>query len=329
VKRAASARRRLLAALGLGGLGALGASGARAAAPRAMDKRAATADDRTPTPGGDGAAAPLAEPALPTRPPWHAGSLTTSDGVRLNLLEQAPPEPPRGPTIVLVPGWCMPATIWRAQIAYLGARWPTVAMDPRGQGDSAIPAGGYTADRRADDLHEVIEGRGPVVLVAWSLGVLEALQYVHRHGSGQLAGLVLVDNSIGEPPAPHASDFLARLRRDRRATVDRFVRSMFAQPQPEDRLVALRESALRMPLESSIALLSYPLPRDHWRDIVHAFDRPLAYVVTPHLAEQGRHLREARPASRVEVFEGAGHALFVDAADRFNAVVGEWVGSLG
>jgi microsomal epoxide hydrolase len=252
----------------------------------------------------------------------------TSDGVRINLLEQSPTGGPPSPTIVLVPGWCMPATIWRGQLAALGARWSTVAMDPRGQGDSAIPAGGYTADRRADDLHEVLQSHERVVLVAWSLGVLEALQYVQRHGSTRLAGLALVDNSIGEPPAPRGSDFLLRLRRDRRATMDHFVRSMFKRPQAEADLVALRESALRMPLESSIALLSYPLPREHWRDIVHAFDRPLAYLVTPHLAEQARHLQQARPASRVEIFEGAGHALFVDAAERFNAVMVDWIGGL-
>jgi microsomal epoxide hydrolase len=278
--------------------------------------------------GGALPAARAADESVPA-PAWIARQRITSDGVRLNLIEQAPAAAaPGAPTIVLLPGWCMPATIWRAQLGGLGARWTTVAMDPRGQGESAIPAGGYTADRRADDLHEVLQGYERVVLVAWSLGVLEALQYVQRHGSDRLLGLALVDNSIGEPPAPKGSDFLARLRRERRATVDRFVRSLFAHPPPAPELDALRESALRMPLESSIALLSYPLPREHWRDIVHAFDRPLAYLVTPRYREQARHLLEARPASRVEIFENAGHALFVDEAERFNAYLAGWVESL-
>jgi microsomal epoxide hydrolase len=301
-------RRRLLAWLAGGACGSLAGTRPWPAAAQAAGTPAAIASAATP---------------------WQAHSLVTSDGVRLNLLEQSPADAGPAPTVVLVPGWCMPATIWRGQLAALGARWDTVAMDPRGQGDSAIPAGGYTVDRRADDLHDVLQAHERVVLVAWSLGVLEALQYVQRHGSQRLAGLVLVDNSIGEPPAPKGSDFLARLRRDRRATMDKFVRGMFAHPPPESDLVALRDSALRMPLESSIALLSYPLPREHWRDIVHGFDRPLAYLVTPRLAEQARHLQAARPESRVEIFEGAGHALFVDAAERFNGVLEEWVAGLG
>ena len=45
-------------------------------------------------------------------------------------------------------------------------------------------------------------GPRPVLLVGWSLGVLDALAYVHTHGDAALAGLVLVDNSVGEEPAP-------------------------------------------------------------------------------------------------------------------------------
>ena len=312
--RLAATRRRLLTAVGHGALlsvagpGAPLGLGAVALAPsRSM---AADAAEGSPT-------------GIATR------DILTSDGVRLNLLESLPPAPdPAAPTIVLLTGWCMPATIWRAQLAAFGARWPTLAMDPRGQGDSAVPAGGYTVDRRADDLRDVLAGRRRVVLVAWSLGVLEALHYVRRHGSDGLLGLVLVDNSIGEPPAPVASDFLVRLRRERTATIEKFIRGLFAHPPAPAELEALRDAALRMPLEASIALLSYPLPREYWRDTVHGFDRPLAYVVTPHFREQSRHLLQARPSSRVEIFENAGHALFVDEAERFNRLVGDWIPTL-
>ena len=259
--------------------------------------------------------------------------LATSDGVRLNLLECKPST--RGeagrlpdPTVVLLPGWCMPASIWNAQLIALGDRWYTLAIDPRGQGESEIPPGGYTADRRADDLHDVLLGRERVVLVAWSLGVLEALHYVHRHGSDRLLALALVDNSIGEPPPPKPSNFIEELRRARSSTVERFVRSMFAHPIAESQVSHLRECALRMPLESSIALLSYPLPREHWRSVVHAFDRPLAYLITPRYREQAEHLVQARPASRVEVFEQAGHALFVDESTRFNGFLASWIDTL-
>lgn len=260
-------------------------------------------------------------------------TLATSDGVRLNILQSEPAVQLQAasgqePTILLLPGWCMPASIWRAQLLDFGARWRTLAMDPRGQGESEIPLEGYTADRRADDLHDVLAGHERVVLVAWSLGVLEALHYVYRHGSSRLLALALVDNSIGEPPPPKPSNFIEQLRRARSATVAHFVRSMFTRPLPEAQISQLQQAALRMPLESSIALLSYPLPREHWRTVVHAFDRPLAYLITPRYREQSQHLLQARPASRVEIFEQAGHALFVDEAPRFNRLLAAWINSL-
>ena len=93
--------------------------------------------------------------SLSEEPELRSFRLTTSDGVRLNVLEAAPAAvDPALPVIVLVPGWCMPATIWRAQLQALGQRFRTLAVDPRGQGDSEIPAAGYDAERRADDLRD-------------------------------------------------------------------------------------------------------------------------------------------------------------------------------
>ena len=271
----------------------------------------------------DGAAAA----AKAADPPTTSRFFRTSDGVRLHVLERCPARAGRSaPTIVLVPGWCMPASIWSHQLAAFGARWRTIAFDPRGQGRSEVPHGGYTADRRADDIADLLAQEERVVLVGWSLGVLDALQYVYRHGPDRLAGLALVGNSIGEPPAPQGGgQFFQHLRQRREPTVDAFVRGMFHRPQPESEIDRLVRDALRMPLADSIALLSYPIARSHWRRIAEGFDRPLAYLVTPRLRAQSEHLQRARPGSRIAVFEHAGHALFVDEATRFNRIVATWV----
>jgi non-heme chloroperoxidase len=249
----------------------------------------------------------------------------TDDGVRLNILESGPSSvDPSLPVIVLVPGWCMPATIWQEQLHALGRRFRTLALDPRGQGDSEIPAAGYDAERRAADLQELLAPLPRAVLVGWSLGVLDSLNLVDRFGDSQLAGLVLVDNSVGEPPAPRPSNFIAQLRADRSATVDHFVRGMFARPRSEAEIERLKQAALKMPLDGAIALLSYPFPREHWRKIVRSFAKPLCYCVTDRYLEQARNLRRERPATRVEWFEHAGHALFVDEPERFNRIVSDF-----
>ncbi len=251
----------------------------------------------------------------------------TSDGVRLHVLEAGPPLP-QAPVIAFVPGWSMPAAIWQAQVATLGARYRVAALDPRGQGRSQVASSGYTVERRADDIAEFVARYPKVVLVGWSLGALEALHYTRVHGEAKLAGVVLVDSSVGEPPVPPASDFRGALKRNRAEAIDRFVRAMFRTARPEAELAQLTAGALRLPLEASLALLAYPYPREHWRAAAHAVRVPLLYVVTPQFAEQAQNLQRNRPQSEIAVFEHAGHALFVDEPERFNALLEDFAGRL-
>ena len=138
--------------------------------------------------------------------PIHSTRFVTSDGARLHVLEACPAgrrlQDATAPVIAFVPGWSMPASVWRAQLAALGATHCVAALDPRGQGESAMADTGYVITRRAADVGEFIARYPRVVLVGWSLGALEALECVHRYGHAAVEGLVLVDSSVGEEPAP-------------------------------------------------------------------------------------------------------------------------------
>lgn len=257
--------------------------------------------------------------------------LHTSDGVRLHVLEAVPGESTgavaaSGPVIALVPGWSMPACIWQPQLIALGTRWRVAALDPRGQGESEIPARGFDIERRAADVHEFVARYQRIVLVGWSLGALEALQCVYRYGEGSLEALVLVDSSVGEDPPPEpGTPFIEALQRDRRATIEAFVHEMFNSARSADELGALTDAAMRMPLEASLSLFPRSIPRAHWRALARGLRKPLLYVVTGQFAEQARALRRNRPETRIALFEGAGHALFVDEPDRFNRVLGTFI----
>lgn len=248
----------------------------------------------------------------------------TSDGVRLRYLQAG-----SGRTVVFVPGWCMPARIFDPQIETLSRRWRVVSLDPRGQGESEVPASGYDPTRRGQDIRDLLAhlGGGRVVLAGWSLGVLDALSYADMAGDARLAGLVLIDNSVGEgaPPPPRASNFFTNLRRRRDATVQGFVRSMYRTPQSTTYLDGIAREAQRMPVEASIRLLSYPRPREFWKQSLYAVRRPVYYAVTPRLRSQADAVAQNHPQPMVEIFDGAGHALFVDEPARFNASMEEFL----
>jgi non-heme chloroperoxidase len=249
----------------------------------------------------------------------------TSDGVRLHYLDAGPP---RARTIILVPGWTMPAWIWGPQINAFSVHYHVVAFDPRGQGDSEVPYFGYEPTRRGEDIAELVRhvSRTPVVIVAWSLGVLDTLAYLHKDGDAAIAGLVLVDNSIGEEPAPlPVRQPLRRRLLPRELFMRSFVRGMFRKPQSQSYLDLLTAATLRTPQFASSALLSYPVPRTYWREAVYMTMKPILYVVRPVLAGQAATLIRHHPAAESAVFADAGHALFIDDAFRFNGLVEDFI----
>jgi len=254
---------------------------------------------------------------------------TSSDGVRLHYLESG-----HGPTIVFVPGWDMPGWIFQHQIDDLSLRYHVVAFDPRSQGDSEIAPSGHEPVRRGQDIAELIShvSSQPVLLAGWSLGVLDVLAYIHTHGDAMVAGLVLIDNSVGEDPPPVPTRVRdqapGRPRRiDRAEAMRLFVTGMFRRPQPPEFLDRLTETALRTPPAISAALLRYPVPRTYWKEAVYSTRKPVLYVVRPGLMGQADNLQANRPNTESDIFADAGHALFVDDAGRFDALMKAFITS--
>lgn len=261
---------------------------------------------------------------------------TTTDGVRLHYVDAGLAADPRGATLVFVPGWTMPGWIWQEQLAHFAPHQRVIAFDPRGQGRSAIAAGGYNYGRRAADIGELLDVAQArnVVLVGWSLGVLETLRYMHdaRAAAVQtpVRAVVLVDNSVGEGAPPTGrSTFLQRLQRQRRPTMQRFVQAMFRRPVAQPWLETLLEAALRLPLQHSLQLLQQPTPREFWRDTLYAMEIPVLYAYTPRYAVQAELVKQRKPEVDTELFADAGHALFVDAADTFNQSLERFLARLG
>jgi non-heme chloroperoxidase len=243
---------------------------------------------------------------------------TTSDGVRLHYLESG-----TGPTILFVPGWTMPAEIWQPQMEYFSPHYHVVAVDPRSQGESDKPAEGNYPSRRAQDYKELIEHLqgSPVVMVAWSIAVFEALTYVQMCGTNQLNGLVLVDWRLNNPAIPEdrerRRDFFHNLQADRKLFAQTFVRGMYLKPHPEQYLESVTAASLKMPTNSAIAVLA-ELALKNDLPALTQLTIPVLAVMTEASRSVAELITSTVAGSQAEVFEDAGHCLFVDDADRFN-----------
>ena len=262
----------------------------------------------------------------------------TSDGLSLHYYQAGPQH--SASTVLLLPGWSMPASLWNAQWKALAVRHRVLALDPRGQGLSEFPAPLdeplWSIDRRADDVRELLRSldrasTSRLILVGWSLGALELLHALQREPAlaARVAAVVLVDSSVGEGEPGAASGFRAALQADRRAALESFIRAIFVQPQSENRINELLQGALRLPLQTSLDLFPTDVPREYWRNAARSLAMPLLYVVTPQFAQQAALLEAARMQAgrpvQTAVFESAGHALFVDQAEPFNNLLEEFL----
>lgn len=291
-----------------------------------------------------------------------SGFVATADGVKIHYLEAgvpravgsfqvggAPPAravsngkvsmsaAPEQPTILFVPGWTMPAWIWQKQIDYFSRSYRVVAMDPRSQGESTMTSEGLYPAARARDIKAVVDQLhlAPVVLVGWSMAVTELAAYVDQFGTNGVAGLVFVDDNFGgRGPGEADNDLmlLGQVLGDREKNAEAFVRILcFKKPQPPDYVNRLIRACLRTPTSDAVALLAGKFAADY-RAAAAKIDKPalFCYADSPYMPAAARtQMEQSVKGSRLEVFEGAGHALFVDDADQFNSVLDRFLSSLG
>ena len=262
-------------------------------------------------------------------PPQAGGSFTTSDGIRIHYLETG-----QGRAIVFIPGWTMAADIWQAQIDALSGKYRVIAMDPRSQGDSDKPVEGNYPARRARDVKELVDHLKleKPVLVGWSMGVPELLSYVEQFGTDNIGGLVLVDGMV-KIPAEMAATFPAFVNGfqvDRRKATDGFVKSMYAKPQRPEYLANVTEASLKTPTNSAMALMMGMLARPDWSAILPKLAAiPVQYHFEPYLQNQADIVKEKLPSAKIARYDDAGHALFVDDAERFNGALREMMDQTG
>jgi non-heme chloroperoxidase len=291
------------------------------------------------------------------KPAERSGFITTSDGVKIHYIEaghlSTSPSAQIGnpmpkdavikkgeiglsaahqfPSILFVPGWTMPAWIWQSQIDYFSHDYRVVAMDPRAQGQSSQTNDGLYPAARARDIKAVVDQLhlAPVVIVAWSMAVVETMAYVDQFGTGDFAGLILVDNDAGgRAPADADQDFglLKGVLEDRQKAADGFIRTLdFKKPHPEDYINKVEKASLQVPTNSAVALLVGYFVADY-RPVLPKIDKPVVICA----AKSGYMstivaMQKNIPSSKLEIFEGDGHALFVDDPDKFNALVEDFL----
>jgi len=173
----------------------------------------------------------------------------------------------------------------------------------------------------------------PAVLVGWSLAVPELLSYAEQFGGESVRGYVLVDGFAWTKQDPQfvtaMMGLYGQVQTNRQRFTEAFVKNMYRKPQPDEYIQRLVKVSLQMPADSAVAASVSSVGRADYGPAIKKVDRPVLVVCETQLkAMAADPVQGLLPSTRVELFDNAGHALFVDEAVHFNAVLDDFIAHL-
>lgn len=230
--------------------------------------------------------------------------------------------------------WTFHSNVWGSYIAALTAQgFRCIAPDRRGHGRSDSPNYGYDLDTLTGDLASVIEALGlhNLVLVAHSMGSIEAVRYCAGRGSKRVAQLVLAapvtpfimktsDNPEGVPrdllEAQHEA-----IARDYPRWVAENEGPFFTPDTPQETRTWIKSMMLDISLPVAIACRKTISTAD-LREEVRRIECPTLVVHGDQDASAPLPLTGARtakmiPTSKLIVYPGAPHGLVLTHQQRF------------
>lgn len=272
-------------------------------------------------------------------PGLTAATIAGGGGLRLTVYDGGNAA---GPSIVFIQGFTGSYLSWEPQLAgQLATDFRLVAYDLRGHGASEKPLepSKYTDGTLwADDLNAVIQAKqlDRPILVGWSYGGYVISDYLRRYGDKAIGGLLFLGSSTKNGTAEAAGyltdEVLALfgdvLSTDVQKSIDgtRALTRLFAdglRGTPWERAYG---SAMMVPPAVRAAMFSRVLDND---DV-------LARIKVPTLVIHGdadrivrvsaaKHTAATVPDAKLVVYNGVGHAVQLDAAQRFGRDLAEFV----
>ena len=234
---------------------------------------------------------------------------------------------------------------WHAQLAALGGQVPSVALDLRGYGDSAPGPDQSTVEAYGQDIRTVMTAfkARQVILCGLSYGAWIAVSFALRHPD-LIAGLILCGGCTGMSEAAPAECEAFRL--SRLVPLDGGQTPADFAPDVVDVIAGpTATSDMRAALHRSMA----SIPVDTYLDALNCFCNPLekldlGVASFPTLLITGEHDRLAPPGEiraishrfhqagapfvRFEMIAVAGHVCNVEAPERVNTVLMEFIARL-
>lgn len=267
----------------------------------------------------------------------------TSDGAKIHFEEQGTGQP-----LVLLHGWTCSTVFWQRNAPELAKNFRVVTMDLRGHGNSSKILHGHTVAQYARDVGELLEHLDlqDTTLVGWSLAgpvVLSYWQQFAHHKRLRAIGLVDITTAPFSPgdwnchslknhnlPAMHAT--FASYLGNPLAFAAAFAHRMFKNEKASEAdLQWIVGELAKTPPWIAIAVYSDYLMSDTTHILPTVSVPVIVFAgnsgVFKKGIDQGSYLAGLAPKSSFIPFEEAGHMLFYEQPEKFNATLAAFVQS--
>lgn len=241
-----------------------------------------------------------------------------------------------GPWVTLSHSLACDLSMWDEQVAQLSARYTVLRFDSRGHGGSGAPSGPYTLEQMADDVVGLLDALGieRTHFVGLSMGGMIA-QHVALKAPERLASLVLAGTSSRLPPEV-LPVWQERIRtaseQGMEAMVEPTLQRWFTAPYraSHPHVMARIAALIRATPLAGFVGCCHAVPRIDVTARLRGLEMPALILVgdqdggTPPSMAQEMH--EAIAGSRFEVIADASHLSNIEQADRFNALLADFLG---
>jgi len=262
--------------------------------------------------------------------------MITANNLKFHYKDYTPETGPRGrkPTpLVFLHGFTLDCRMWYPQADFFKNDYRVVLMDARGHGLSEAPLSGYGRADRVEDLHDFVEALKieKMHLIGLSMGGSTAIGFALKY-QGYLKSLTLVSTGAAGYKIGGKISALDKLAKEKGlAAVKKRWKEMslvyYDEPQQET-----RDWLEKMMDEHSGAVWMDPMrglyPPAVDLDHVHTIAVPTALFAGSEdqvFVRLAGELRERIPGSVLRVYEGIGHMLNLEAAERFNVDLKQFI----
>jgi 3-oxoadipate enol-lactonase len=233
-----------------------------------------------------------------------------------------------GPWVVLSHSLACSVAMWTPQVAALKSRYRVLSFDTRGHGGSDAPAGAYTLDQLADDVHGLLAAlkvERPH-FVGLSMGGMIGMTFALKY-PGVFRSLVLCDTSSRIPPeAQPVWDDRIRVATTQgmeplvEPTLKRwFTEAMLTRRPPVVEQVA---AMIRATAPIGYAGCCQAIPKINATERLREIRCPIQIIVgeqdvgTP--VAMSRAIHEAAPGSELVILPNASHLSNLEQPEAFN-----------